>query len=152
MFQFRLASVLRYRERIKEEKQWKLRSLNEARRKIAEEVRLLEEELRGTEEALMGQEGRIYPAKELRLYGDHLFRLASCIREKQSVLTGLEQKLDETRAELIEALRLVKTLEQLRKRLEKKFYRQQEIAERKATDEVSHRRFICRGGERQKLP
>jgi len=152
IFKFRLAPVLRYRERIKEEKQWELRALNEARRKMEEEICLLEQELRDSEEAVMGQEGRIYSVNELRLYGDHVSRLARWVREKHRVLAAVEQKLDEKRGELVEALRAVKTLEQLFKRLEKKFHREQEIEERKSADEISQRRFIYHGGGRQKLP
>ena len=151
-FKFRLAPVLRYRERIKEEKQWELRALNEARRKMEEEICLLEQELRDSEEVVMGQEGRIYSVNELRLYGDHVSRLARWVREKHRVLAAFEQKLDEKRGELVEALRAVKTLEQLFKRLEKQFHREQEIEERKLADEISQRQFIYHGGGRQKLP
>jgi flagellar export protein FliJ len=151
-FKFRLAPVLRYRERIKEEKQWELRALNEARRKMEEEICLLEEELRDSEEAVVGQEGRIYSVNELRLYGDHVSRLCGWIREKHRVLVAFDQKLDEKRGELVEALRAVKTLEHLFKRLQTKFHREQEIEERKLADETSQRRFIYRVGGRQKLP
>lgn len=151
-FKFRLAPVLRHRERIKEEKQWELRALNEARWKMEEEIRLLEEELHETEEVMMGQEGCSYSVNELRLYSDHVSWLARWIREKRRVLAVFEQKLGEKRAELVEALREVKMLEQLRKRLEKKFHREQEIEERKLADEISQRRFIYRGSGRQKLP
>ena len=151
-FKFRLAPVLRYRERIKEEKQWELRALNEARRKMEEEICLLEQELRDSEEAVVGEEGRIYSVNELRLYGDHVSRLCGWIREKHRVLEAFDQKLDEKRGELVEALRAVKTLEQLFKRLEAKFHREQEIEERKLADETSQRRFIYRVGGRQKLP
>jgi flagellar export protein FliJ len=151
-FKFRLAPVLRYRERIKEEKQWELRALNEARRKMEEEICLLEQELHDSEEAVVGEEGRIYSVNELRLYGDHVSRLCGWIREKHRVLEAFDQKLDEKRGELVEALRAVKTLEQLFKRLEAKFHREQEIEERKLADETSQRRFIYRMGGGQKLP
>lgn len=151
-FKFRLAPVLRYRERIKEEKQWELRALNEARWKMEEEICLLEQELRDSEEAVVGQEGRIYSVNELRLYGDHVSLLCGWIREKHRVLEVFDQKLNEKRGELVEALRAVKTLEQLFKRLETKFHREQEIEERKLADETSQRRFIYRVGGRQKLP
>jgi flagellar export protein FliJ len=119
---------------------------------MEEEICLLEQELRDSEEAVMGQEGRIYSVNELRLYGDHVSRLARWVREKHRVLAAFEQKLDEKRGELVEALRAVKTLEQLFKRLEKKFHREQEIEERKLADEINQRRFIYHGGGRQKLP
>lgn len=151
-FKFRLAPVLRYRERIKEEKQWELRALNEARRKMEEEICLLEQDLRDSEEAVVGEEGRIYSVNELRLYGDHVSRLCGCIREKHRVLEAFDQKLDEKRGELVEALRAVKTLEQLFKRLQAKFHREQEIEERKVADETSQRRFTYSVGGRQKLP
>jgi flagellar export protein FliJ len=119
---------------------------------MEEEIRRLEQELRDTEEGIMGQEGRIYPVNEIRLYSDHVSWLARWIHEKRNLLKVFEQKIGEKRAELVEALRAVKTLEQLRKRIEKKFYREQEIEERKLADEISQRRFIYRRGGRQELP
>jgi flagellar export protein FliJ len=152
MFEFRLAPVLRHRERIKEEKQWEVRALQEARWKMEEEIRRLERELQETEEVVIGREGCISSVKELRLYSDHVSWLAKWIREKRKALAVFEQKLGEKRAELVEALRAVKSLEQLRKRLEEKFHREQEIEERKMADETSQQRFIYRGLRRQKLP
>lgn len=149
MFKFRLAPVLQYRQRVKEEKQWELRALNETRRKRAEEIHLLEKELRDSEETVTGQEGHIFSANELRLYGDHAFRLSNRIREKRATLEVFEQKLNEKRAELVEALRAVRTLEQLRKRLGEKFNREQEREEQKAADAVGQRGLSHRG---KKLP
>ncbi len=151
-FKFRLAPVLRHRERIKEEKQWEVRALNEARLKMEQEIGRFERELHETEKLLMGQEGCTYSVKELRLCTDHVSWLAKWIREKRKALAVFDQKLREKRAELVEALRAVKILEQLRKRLEEKFHREQEIEERKLADEISQRRFVYRGFGRQKLP
>lgn len=148
-FKFRLASVLQYRERIKEEKQWQLRALNEAKRKIEEGIRLLERELRQTEEAVTGKEGQICSVSEFRLLADHASRLSKRIREKHSLLKACEQELVEKRAEVVEALRAVKTLQQLRNRLEEKFHREQEIMEQKLADEIGQREF---SSTRQKLP
>ena len=96
-FKFRLAPVLRHRERIKEEKQWEVRALQEARLKMEEEICRLERELHETEGVVMGQEGCIYSAKELRLYSDHVSWLAKWIREKRRALAVFEQKLGEKR-------------------------------------------------------
>ena len=81
-FRFRLASVLRFRERIKQEKQWELALLNETQRKLEGELHDLEHELGQAEAMMIGEEGAIYSAIELRLRGDYAHLLVRRIRPR----------------------------------------------------------------------
>ena len=150
-FRFRLASVLRFRERVKQEKQWELALLNEARRSLEENIHDLEQELRRAEDATVGEEGAIYSAIELRFRGDYACALERRIREKRDSIVTLDGKLAEKREALVEAMRRVKVLERLRLRREEKFRHELNAADQKFRDEVSLRRFID-PDKGQKLP
>jgi flagellar FliJ protein len=141
-FRFRLASVVRFRERVKQEKQWELALLNEARRSLEEEIEHSERELLQAEASTVGEEGVIYSAIEFRLRGDYVRVLTRRVYEKRDALNGLDKKLAEKRQELVEAMRAVKILEQLRRRLEEKFHHERDIAEQKFRDEIGLRKFI----------
>lgn len=150
-FKFRLSSVLRLRERIKEEKEWDLRALNEIQRRIEIEIQALEEELRDASRVLGGGEGQFFSALELRLLGEHLHGVANRIRQKSAALKNLDQQLIAKRAELIEAMRDVRSLEQLRDRQQEKFRRGEDLMDQKYTDEVAQRKFAS-PASRKKIP
>jgi len=141
-FRFRLASVVRFRERVKQEKQWELAFLNEARRSLEEEIQHIERELLQAEASTVGEEGVVYSAIEFRLRGDYVRVLTRRVYEKHDALIGLDKKLGEKRQELVEAMRAVKILEQLRRRLEDKFHHELDIADQKFRDEIGLRKFI----------
>jgi flagellar export protein FliJ len=141
-FHFPLASVMRFRERIKQEKQWELRLLNEERHVLEEEIHRLEQELLQTEASTAVVEGTICDAMELRFRGDYARVLARRIPDKRNSLAVLDQKLAAKRDELVEAMRSVKILEQLRRRLEEKFRHDLNIADQKLRDEIGLRKFI----------
>src|SRR5581483_2233371 len=127
-FQFRLAAVLRVREHARDEKRWELRALNEVRRRMAAEIRALENELSA-----------------------HAQRIGERIRGKRLELEQLERQLIAQRAELVEAMRAVKSLEQLRKRQAEKFQREEESRQQKFLDEVAQRPFVGRASGK-KIP
>jgi flagellar protein FliJ len=141
IFQFRLASVLRFRERIKEEKQWELQTLVAERQRMAEEIERLEQEWIRMGDAIAARAGNIFSGVELRLYSDYSGLLVRRIEETRDALEKFEAKLVAKRQELIEAARDVKTLEQLRARLERNFRRVQNASEQKAADEIGQRKF-----------
>jgi flagellar export protein FliJ len=141
-FRFRLASVVRFRERVKQEKQWELALLNGARRKLEDEILNLNDELLQADASTVVEEGFICSVLDLRLRGDYARVVARRIHEKRDALSELDKKLAAKREELVEAMRAVKILEQLRQRLEEKFRRDREIAEQKFTDEIGLRKFI----------
>jgi len=140
-FHFPLASVLRFRERIKQEKQWELRLLNDERRVLEEEIHRLEQELLQAEASTAIAEGTICSAMELRFRGDYARVLARRIPDRRKSLAVLDGKLAAKREELVEALRSVKILEQLRKRLEEKFRRDLDMSDQKLRDEIGLRKF-----------
>jgi flagellar export protein FliJ len=140
-FHFRLASVMRFREHIQQEKQWELNLLNQAHLALEEEIYGLEQELLRAEASTVAEEGTICFALDLRLRGDYARVLSRRIAEKRDSLASLGQKLVEKRDELVEAMRAVKILEQLRTRLEEKFRHQLEIADQKFGDEIGLRKF-----------
>ena len=141
LFKFRLAPVLRYRERLKEEKEWELRALLEARRRIDEEIRALERQRLSVDAGLMPREGQIFSAVELRLHADYARRTGERIKERQAARPKVSEEIAEKRHELLEAGRAVKILEQLRHRTATKFQREQNSAEQKFSDEIGLRQF-----------
>jgi flagellar export protein FliJ len=150
-FHFPLGSVMRFRERIKQEKQWELSLLNEERRVLEEQIHSLEQELLRAEASTAPEEGMICSAMELRLRADYARVLARRIPGKRDSLGVLDQKLAAKRDELVEAMRSVKILEQLRKRLEEKFRHDLDLADQKVRDEIGLRKFIG-PGKGQDLP
>jgi flagellar export protein FliJ len=148
-FKFRLDSVLRLREHIKDQKQWELRALHDTWRGMVAEIDALEKEL--AEGSVAAGEGKIFTATELRLYAEHSQSLAKRIRAKRLGLAEFNEKLAEKRAELVEAMRAVKSLEQLRLRHEERYWREQNIAEQRFTDEIAQRKF-AQPGARKKIP
>jgi flagellar export protein FliJ len=141
-FNFRLAAVLRWREHVKDGKRWELRALNETRRRMEAEIHALEQELRDAGEMLAGQEGQVFSPIDLRLLGEHAQLLAGRISEKRTALARFDAELIAKRIELVEAMRAVKSLEQLRKRRVEKFQREQAMEEQKFADEVAQRKFV----------
>jgi flagellar FliJ protein len=150
-FNFRLASVLRFRERIKEEKQWELSALNAARQQMEEQIRALEQEALNVETAMARQQGQLFLATELRLQADYADSLERRIRNQRVVLAKFDEKIVAKREELVEAMRSVKTLEQLRKRRAEKFRQEEAIEQQKFGDEIAQRKFTD-PDKRKKLP
>ncbi len=140
VFRFRLASVLRFRERAKEEKRWEVRALNEARAQVESEIGELERSLIGTAEKPEPEQDGILSIADLKLQEDFTRHVLRRIQEKQSLLAIVQEKLSEKREELVEADRGVKTLEQLRYKLLEKFRREERRAEQKLIDEVGQRK------------
>ena len=140
-FKFRLASVLRYRERVKQQKQCEIDGLIAARMLVETEIRALERELEHAAEAVTGEAGQLFTVMQLRLYGDYAQHLATRIKDREGALKQCEESIVLKRRELVEAMRAVKALEQLRARLEAKFRREQNVEEQKSTDEIGQRKF-----------
>jgi len=141
VFKFRLASVLLYRERVKQEKQWEMDALTGARRRIEEEINALDDSLLSAADAIAGNEGQIISVRQLRLYESYAHQVTQRIRERQGALKKCEETIVLKRQELIEAMRAVKALEQLRARFEERFRRERDREEQKFTDEIGRRKF-----------
>ena len=147
-FKFRLEAVLRLRQRFREEKQWELLALNQARHTMEAEIAALEQELRTMDDALGAGVGEIFSVIDLQLASQYSQRIDQRIKAKAAALTKLDAAIAGKRGELVEAQRGVKSLERLRERQTEKFRREQDGAEQKFTDEVAQRKFIV--GPRRK--
>lgn len=143
-FQFRLASVLRFRERLKEEKEWELGLLFDRRRRQETEIEALEEERQRAERATLDDQEAIYTAIELQRRGEYAETLARRILVKRAELGPTDQAIAAKREELAGALRDVKTLEQLRDRWAEQFRIEQNAVEQRAADETGQRKFTRR--------
>lgn len=141
VFNFRLATVLRYRKRIEEQKQFEVDGLIAARAEVEREIQSLHGQLADAAEALTGEQGQILAPLQLRLYGDYTRQLVRRIKNRETALKQRDEDILLKRQELIEAMRAVKALEQLRSRLQEKFRRAQNIEEQKFADEMSQRKF-----------
>jgi flagellar export protein FliJ len=149
VFKFRLAAVLRVRERMKEDKQWELRALYDTRRQKVIEIDALEREL--AENVTVPAGKQIFTALELQLIGEHGHSLAKRIKAKGVALAELDGNIAAKRDELLEAVRAVKSLEKLRQRHEQRYWREQHVAQQRFSDEIAQRKFV-QPESRKKLP
>jgi flagellar export protein FliJ len=147
-FKFRLEAVLRLRQRFKEEKEWELLALNQARQTLEAEIAALEQELRTMDDALGAGVGEILSVIDLQLASQYSQRIDQRIKAKTAALTNLDGAIAGKRGELVEAQRGVKSLERLRERQTGKFRRGQDGVEQKFVDEVAQRKFVV--GPRRK--
>jgi flagellar export protein FliJ len=149
VFKFSLASVLRLREHGKNERRWELRSLYRSRYDVLVEIERLDK--RFEEETCYPAENQIVTAYELALLAEHGRQLTELIKKKRVLLGELEKKIIAKRAELVDAMRAVKSLEQLRSRQLERHWQAQNRAQQRFTDEVAQRKFV-QGGGRKKVP
>jgi len=150
-FKFRLAAVLRYRQRLLEEKQSEMQRLHAARRRLEDEIGALDAEAARSEDAMNQFVGQIVAATELRLSGDHGQRLRRRILDKRELLAPLDEQITAKRNELVEARRGVKSLEQLRQRRASRHRKELDLEQQKFADETSQRKFTL-SFARKKLP
>ena len=139
VFKFRLAAVLRLRERIRDQKHWELSALHETRRQMVAELDTLESEL--AEGGNFAAEGQIFTAIELRMRAEHSQSLLKKINATRITLAQFNDMLADKRGEVVEAMRAVKSLEQLRQRHEERYWRGQHAAEQRFSDEIAQRNF-----------
>jgi flagellar FliJ protein len=142
VFRFRLASVLSYRERIKEERLWELHPLEEAKAHLASEMQRLEQLLiRRTQEA-EDQQGKVLSLRDFRLHEDFTQRVIQRMKERSELLTAVQKRLEAKRAEVIQADRDVKTLEQLRDRWKERHRQQEAKSEQQTIDEIGQGKYL----------
>jgi flagellar export protein FliJ len=147
-FKFRLEGVLRLRRRLKDEREWELHVLTQARHTLEAEIAALEQELRNMDDALGAGVGEILSVIDLQLANQYSQRIDQRIKAKTAALTKLDAAIAGKRGELVEAQRGVKSLERLRDRQTEKFRREQDGAEQKFTDEVAQRKFVVGPGRK----
>lgn len=150
IFKFRLAALLRLRERIKEEKQWELAALNQARAAVELEIAALEGQLSAMDDSLGARAGEFLSIMDLRLASEASQRIDRRIKERRLALTQFDRAIAAKKGELVEAMREVMSLERLRERQAEKFRGEQDGAEQKFIDEVAQRKFT--GSRRKDFP
>jgi flagellar FliJ protein len=151
LFRFRLNSVLRYRERKREDKRLELRALEQAKENIVAEIDRLEQSLARQRKEMDEQRGKFVAVAELRLAADFVQRTTDRVRERRGVLALVEQRAAEKREDLLEANRDVKSLEQLRERRRERHRLEEAREEQKLTDEVGQRKVFS-GDKRKNFP
>jgi flagellar FliJ protein len=151
LFRFRLASVLRYRERMREDKRLELRALEQAKENLLSEIDSLEQSLSRQRKEMDERQGKFVAVAEMRLAADFARRATDRIRERRSVLAIVEKRAAEKREELLEANRDVKSLEQLRERRRERHRVEEAREEQKLTDEVGQRLALA-GVKRKNIP
>jgi flagellar FliJ protein len=143
LFRFRLNSVLRYRERKREDKRLELRALEQAKENLLSEIDRLEQSLTRQRKEMDEQRGKFVAVAEMRLAADFAQRVTDRIRDRRGVLAIVEKRAAEKREELLEANRDVKSLEQLRQRRWERHRVEEAREEQKLTDEVGQRQALA---------
>ena len=140
--------MLRLRERVQEAKETELRALNLEAARYETAIAELSAELDRLGDELSAQAGQIIFPAELQWSADYAQSLTRRIEQAEQSLAKLRDRVAQQQQELVEAMRDVKSLEILRRRLEEKFRHEQDLAERKFLDELGQRKFL-RQGRRQ---
>jgi flagellar FliJ protein len=148
LFRFRLSSVLRFRERKREDKRLELRALEQAKEQIVSEIERLDQSLLRQRTEMDKQRGKFIAVADLRLAADFAQKVTDRIRERRGVLAIVEQKAAAKREELLEANRDVKSLEQLRERRRERHRVEEAREEQKLTDEVGQRIVVAEMGKK----
>jgi flagellar export protein FliJ len=138
-FRFRLATVLRYRQRLSEEKQEHLQALERAQEQVIAEIHRQEQLIIQQATDMEAQRGKIVSPLDLRLQGDFSQHLTERIRELSQLLTTVQKRIEDQRNLVAQADREVKSLEQLRTRLWERHRQEEQLEEQKMIDEIGQR-------------
>jgi flagellar export protein FliJ len=93
---------------------------------------------------LAREDGQDLTVTDLQLYGEFVQHLDLTLRSKRLLLQTVEEKREEQRLALLEADKEVKSLEQLRARLEERHQRGEAATAQQQTDEVGQRPYVER--------
>jgi flagellar export protein FliJ len=148
IFKFRLASVLRLREHLKNQKQWELHAMYNTRREMMTEIDALEKEFSAGGAITPGQ---IFTALDLRLRAEYDQSLTRRIKAKRAALESFDETIAEKRAGLVEAMHAVKSLEHLRERYKERYWRAQNVTQQRFNDELAQRKYV-QPESRKKIP
>lgn len=143
-FHFRLAPVLRLRERRRETQRLAFAAVEEQRLQLLHELQQLETRLAAYARRLAREDGQDLTVIDLQLYGEFVQQLDRTLRSKRVLLRTVEEKREEQRLALLEADKEVKSLEQLRTRLEERHQHGEAITAQQQADEVGQRRHVER--------
>lgn len=141
-FHFRLAPVLRLRERQRETQRLAFAAVEEQRLQLLQELRQLEMRLAVYVQRLEREDGQHLTVMDLQLYGEFVQQLDRTLQVRRTHLRMIEAKREEQRLALLEADKEVKSLEQLRTRLEERHQHGEATAAQQQADEVGQRRHV----------
>jgi flagellar export protein FliJ len=144
LFQFRLAPVLRLRERQRETQRLVFAAVEEQRLQLLHELEQLGTRLAAYAQRLAQEDGQDLTVTDLQLYGEFVQQLDRTLRSKRLLLRTVEEKREEQRLALLEADKEVKSLEQLRTRLEERHQHGEAATAQQQADEVGQRRYLAR--------
>jgi len=147
IFRFRLAPVLRVRERHREAQRLALAEVETEQQRLLDDIRRLEQQLTAIVQDMARTHGESLATADLQLYGEFTQQLLRSLQLKRTLLATVEERRDERRLALLEADKDVKSLEQLKHRLEARALREEASTAQRQTDEVGQRRYM----ERQRV-
>ncbi len=143
-FRFRLASVVRYRERLREEKQADLVTVEAFRARLLAEIEALQQVIERPSVAMVSQVGQTVSGRDLKCSGEEAVQALSLLADRRGKLDQIEQQCTAKRTVLIEADRAVKSLEHLRQRAALAHRRDEQMQEQHHLDEVGQGQYRAR--------
>jgi flagellar export protein FliJ len=141
-FRFRLAPVLRLRERRRETQRLAFAAVEDERVRLLEEIRRLEERLTASTQAMSRTDGPALTGADLQLHGEFVQHLTLTIRHRRELVKTVEERREVCRLALLEADTEVKSLEQLRTRLGERHRQEEAASAQRQADEVGQRRYL----------
>jgi len=143
-FHFRLAPVLRLREQSRETQRLAFAAVEEERLRVLGEIQQLESRLSTYMREMMRDDGGTLTVDDLQLYGAYVQHLDRALQLKRALLRTVEERREEQRLTLLEADKEVKSLEQLRTRLQERHQQEEAATAQQQADEVGQRKYVVR--------
>ena len=144
LFRFRLAPVLRLRERHRETQRLAFAAVEEERLRIVDEMQRLEERLAAYSQAMSRTDEPTLTIPDLQLYGEFIQQLNRALQQKLILLQTVEEKREAQRLALLDADTGVKSLEQLKSRLAERQLQEEAATAQQQADEVGQRKYLTR--------
>ncbi len=148
-FRFRLAPVLRLRERQRETQRLAFAAVEAERLGLQDELQRLEHRLTACVQEAFPTEGRALTASDFQLYSTFVQQLDLNIQRKRAQLVAVEARREEQRLALLEADTGVKSLEQFKARLEERHYQVELAAAQQQADEVGQQKYLAQQQTRE---
>src|SRR5260221_3482096 len=149
-FRFRLAPVLRLRERQRETQRLAFAAVEAERLRLQDELQRLENRLAACAQETFQTNERALTASDFQLYSAFVQQLDLNIQRKRTQLVAVEARREEQRLALLEADTGVKSLEQFKTRLEERHYQAELATAQQQADEVGQHKYIAQQQAREK--
>lgn len=143
-FRFRLAPVLRLRERHREAQRLAFAAVEEERLRLLEKIRHLGQRIAAYTQEMSRGSDQLLSVADLQLYGEFAQHLDRVLQQQRLELAAVEEKRETCRLALLEADTGVKSLEQLKTRLEERHQQEEAATAQQQADEVGQRRHMER--------